>query len=86
VEELLELGVARKKRLLADHLCKDATDAPHVDRRGVVSATEENLGRPVPKCHDLHIGNEKGEELEAEELCYPPLDALRAKITVTSWV
>ncbi len=57
VEELLELGVARKERLLADHLCKNAPDAPHVDGRGVVSAAEKNLGRPIPKGNDLHRGN-----------------------------
>ena len=36
LEELVDLGIARKERFLVDHLYKNAADRPHVNRGGVV--------------------------------------------------
>ena len=38
---------------LADELCKDAGDAPHVYCRGIVRCTQQHLWRSVPERHNL---------------------------------
>ena len=63
---LLHLVPLEWDSLLAVHLCflafehgpeaeefaEDAAEGPHVDSRGIVSRTEEKLGRAVPDCYD----------------------------------
>mmetsp|Transcript_6969 Transcript_6969/g.11900 ORF Transcript_6969/g.11900 Transcript_6969/m.11900 type:complete len:480 (+) Transcript_6969:118-1557(+) len=53
--ELFHLPLSRKERLTGDELRKDAPDAPHVDRGGVLAGAQEQLGRPVPQRHH-HVG------------------------------
>ena len=42
-EQLVNLGVALEQRPPVDHLGEDGSDAPNVDRAGVLWAAEENL-------------------------------------------
>lgn len=37
----------------AEHLCKHATDAPHVDCTGVFFECQHHFGRTVPSCGDV---------------------------------
>lgn len=45
--------VSREQRLLVDHLCKDAANAPEVYWRGVVLDAQQDFGGAVPQCDDL---------------------------------
>lgn len=52
-EELVNLAIAREERITCQHLSEDATQTPDVDRSGVVSGAQQNLGRSVPQGDDL---------------------------------
>jgi hypothetical protein len=49
LEDLVDLGITREKRLASSHLGEDAAHGPHVDTSGVLAATKQNLGRAVPE-------------------------------------
>ena len=53
LEDLVDLGVTREKRLTGSHLGEDAANGPHVNTSGVLAATEQNFGRTVPESDDL---------------------------------
>lgn len=53
LEDLVDLGVTREKRLTGSHLGEDAANGPHVNTSGVLAATEQNFGRAVPESDDL---------------------------------
>ena len=55
--------VPRKQRLVVDHLCKDAADAPEVHRCGVVLSAQQDFRGPIPEGDDLHRGLAAGEQL-----------------------
>ena len=52
-EQLVDLRVSVEERLLQNHLCKDARDAPDVDGAGVARRAEQNLGSSIPQSHHL---------------------------------
>ena len=57
--ELLDVVLARAKRLAIEHLCEDAPDAPDVDGRVVVPDGEHELRRAVPPGN--HIPEDTGQ-------------------------
>jgi hypothetical protein len=53
-EYLINLRVARKEGIsLHDHLCKDATDGPHINSRGVMAGSQKHFRGAVPQRHNL---------------------------------
>ncbi len=42
-----------EKRSTRGHLVKDAAHPPHVNGRGVLGGSEEDIRRPVPQCHNF---------------------------------
>jgi hypothetical protein len=53
LEDLVDLRVAREKRLASSHLGEDAADGPHVDTSRVLATAKQNLGRAVPEGDDF---------------------------------
>lgn len=52
-EELVNLRVSVKQRLLGSKLSKDGAGAPDIDRGGVPGRTQKDLGSSVPQGHHL---------------------------------
>lgn len=52
-EQLVDLRVALEQWPLGHHLGKDAGQRPDVDRAGVASRSEKDLGRSVPERYDF---------------------------------
>ena len=52
-EELINLRVSMEERLFETHLCKDASNAPHIYRAGIARRAQQHLWRPVPQSHNL---------------------------------
>ena len=58
--EFIDLRLSRKPRLLHEKLRKYAADRPHVDGRAVFLGAQQQLRRPVPKCHhDWRVGMQR---------------------------
>ena len=53
LEELVDLAVSGEEWRLHQHLSPDTRDGPDVNRCAVVSAAQEDLRWPVPKCDYL---------------------------------
>jgi len=65
--EFIDLRLSRKQRLLHEKLCKYAADRPHVDGRAVFLGAQQQLRRPVPKCHhDWRVGTQRGAVLTSQ--------------------
>jgi hypothetical protein len=52
-EQLVDLSVTLKERLLQKHLGKDASDGPDVNGSGITRASQQDLGRTIPQRDDL---------------------------------
>jgi hypothetical protein len=52
-EDLVNLRVSWEEGLPHDHLGKDASHRPHVERGRVVPRAKQNLGSPVPERNNL---------------------------------
>jgi len=50
--DLVQLALALQRRLAQQHLAKDATNRPHIDRCAVELGAKEQLGRAIPQRHD----------------------------------
>lgn len=48
LEDLIDLRVTREQGLARAHFGEDATNRPHVDAGGVLSAAEKDFGRTIP--------------------------------------
>ena len=56
LENLVNLRITREEwGSLHDHLSHNATNGPHVDRRGVVPGTQQDLRSAVPQRYDLNF-------------------------------
>ena len=51
--ELVLDGGSWEERPARGHLVENASDAPHVDGRGVLGGAEQHVGRAVPQRHHL---------------------------------
>lgn len=78
-EYLVDLGIAREKRLALSHLCEDATYRPDVYWRRVLLLPKEDLGGAVPERDDL-MG--VGLDREAEGACEAKVSKLDVTVLV----
>src|SRR5690242_19283230 len=53
LEDLVNLGIARKQRLARAHLGEDASHRPHVNSGRVLAATGQDFGCAVPESDNL---------------------------------
>lgn len=53
MEELVLIVPSTKERNARNHLCKDATTGPDVDRGTVSTRTQEDIGCAIPESNDL---------------------------------
>ena len=51
------LRVSQEEGFAIDQLCKDAADAPHVNRRGIDVGAQQDLRSSVQQCHNLCAAN-----------------------------
>jgi hypothetical protein len=57
LHELVDLALALERRLAEQHLADHAADAPHVDRRVVLTHAKHDLRRAVAQRHHLRRGS-----------------------------
>jgi len=73
-EQLINLTISREERILRQHLGEDATQAPNVDRRGVVARAKQNLRRSVPQGDHLqdhqhgHVRHGHGDDANRDRI------------------
>lgn len=65
--DLVDLGVAHKKRVPLLHFRHDAADRPHVDASVLVLTAQQDFGRPVPQGHYFVCLRPRGEALRPRQ-------------------
>lgn len=62
-EELVNLAISGEEGVLGQHLSEDATQAPDIDGRRVVTSSKQNLGGTIPQSDDLQVHRNRTKEM-----------------------